>query len=66
MVVNRKAAAMRIIEEMSDDASFDDIIYALYIRQRVERGLRQAEEGSTVSHEVVERDLEVWRRSAGQ
>jgi predicted transcriptional regulator len=61
-----KQAALRIIESMPDDASLEDIMYELYFRQRVDRGLRELEEGHTVSHEEVQRSIAQWLQSAGR
>lgn len=66
MALNTKQTAMRIIERMPDDASLEDIMYELYFRERVDRGLRELDEGQTVSHEEVKRSLVKWLRSAGR
>jgi predicted transcriptional regulator len=51
---------------MPDDASIEDIMYELYFRQRVDRGLRELDEGKTVSHEEIKRSLVKWLQSAGR
>jgi hypothetical protein len=61
-----KQAALRIIEDLPDDASLQDIMYALYFRQRVDRGLRESDEGKTIPHEEVERSVAEWLRSTGR
>ncbi len=61
-----KRAALKIIERMPEDTSLEEIMYELYFRQRVDRGLRELDDGQTVSHDDVKRDLAEWRRSAGQ
>jgi len=63
---NSKQAALRIIEDLPDDASVEDIIYALYFRQRVDRGLRESDEGRTIPHDEVERSVSEWLRSTGR
>jgi predicted transcriptional regulator len=55
-----------VIEQLPDDASLEDIIYELYVRQRIERGLQQSEKGETVSHGEVMRDVARWLQSAGR
>ena len=57
---------IRYIETLPVDASLDDIVYALYVRAQIERGLADIRQGRTVSHEEVMRDVEEWLRSAGQ
>lgn len=57
MAISTKQAALRMIRRMPDDASLEDIMHELYFRQRVDRGLRELDEGKTVSHEEVKRSL---------
>lgn len=42
---NVKSEAHRIVDQLPDDASWEDLIYQLYVRQSVEAGLRDAEAG---------------------
>jgi predicted transcriptional regulator len=65
MAGESKRVALSIIERMPEDASLEEIMYELYFRQRVDRGLRELDEGKTVPHDDVKRDLAEWRRSAG-
>ena len=64
MAVSTKQVAMRIIKRMPDESSLEDIIYELYVRQRVDRGLRELDEGKTVSHAEVRRSVVKWLQSA--
>ncbi len=66
MALNTKQTAMRIIERMPDDASLEDIMYELYFRERVDRGLRELDERQTVSHDEVKRSLAKWLQSTGR
>ena len=66
MARNTKQAALRMIERMPDDVSLESIMYELYFRQRVDRGLRELDEGKTISHEEVKRSLVKWLQSAGR
>ena len=63
---NPKAIALRIIHSMSDDASLEDIMYELYFRQRIDRGLAELDQKLTVSQDDVKRSLAQWLQSAGQ
>ncbi len=58
--LSAKQASLRLIERLEDDVSFEDIIYELYFLQKVERGLRDVEEGRTISHEQVRKEFEQW------
>jgi predicted transcriptional regulator len=66
MSETQKEAALKLIENLPDDASLEDIMYELYFRARVERGLREVEDEKTVSHDEVMRDIAQWLRSAGR
>ncbi|MGH8069378.1 MAG: hypothetical protein ACRERE_29910 [Candidatus Entotheonellia bacterium] len=66
MNVSPKQAALKMIEQMPADASLEDIIYELYFRQRVDRGLQDLDAGKTISHEEVQQSLMTWLRSSGQ
>lgn len=55
-----KEAARRLVDRLSDDASFEDIQYELYVLQQVERGLRDVEQGKTVSHVEARAHLGQW------
>jgi predicted transcriptional regulator len=61
-----KQIALKIIRRLPDEASLEDLMYELYFRQRVDRGLRELEAGKTVSHADVKRSLAKWLRSAGR
>lgn len=45
----KKNAAREIVAGLPDQAAWDDIMYELYVKQKVEAGLRAAGEGRTVS-----------------
>lgn len=38
----------------------DDIIHALYVRTKFDRGIQQIEEGKCVSHEEAKRRMRSW------
>ena len=63
MALSAKQAAIEMIERMPDDVSFDDIMYALCVRQKVERSLRNAETGDVIDHNDMKRDIAAWRES---
>lgn len=66
MSVSPKQIALKMIEQMPADASLEDIIYELYFRQRVDRGLQELDAGQTISHEEVKQNLLKWLQSSGQ
>ncbi len=66
MATSAKQAALTIIQKLPENASLEELMYQLYFRQRVERGIRELSEGKTVSYAEVKRGLAKWLRSAGQ
>jgi predicted transcriptional regulator len=66
MAESVKQEALHIIERMPDESSLEDIMYELYFRARVDRGLREAKEGKLIPHDEVRRNLAEWLKSTGQ
>jgi predicted transcriptional regulator len=52
-----KQSAKQLIEQIPDQASWDDIMYEFYVKQKIEKGLQAAQEGRTVSHEEAKKRL---------
>jgi predicted transcriptional regulator len=52
-----KQAAKELIEHLPDQASWNDIMYELYVKQKIEAGVKAVAEGRTVPHEEVKRRL---------
>ena len=55
------ATAKQILHELADklpeQATLDDAMYRLYVRQKIEEGLKDVAEGRVVSHEEAKRRL---------
>lgn len=52
-----KSEAHKIIDQLPDDASWDDLVYRIYVRQSIEAGLKDAAEGKVESVEDVRREF---------
>ena len=52
-----KQAAKQIIDHLPEQASWDDIMYELYVKQKIEKGLNAIDQDETVSHEEAKRRL---------
>ena len=46
-----------LLERLPDDCSLDDVVYYLYVMQKVEAGLADAEAGRLIPHDVVAAEL---------
>ena len=55
-----KEAVIEIIQQMSDNATVSDIIAELYVRQKIDEGLKQLDANEGVPHEEVKRSLSKW------
>jgi len=55
-----KQEVQRILAELPDDASLEDVQYHLYVLQHIERGRRDIDEGRVLSQEEVERRMARW------
>jgi hypothetical protein len=52
-----KSEARRLVEQLPDDATWDDLMYEIYVRQAIESGLKDSQEGRTVPVAEVRRQL---------
>jgi predicted transcriptional regulator len=52
-----KDEAKKLIEKMPDTATWDDIMYELYVKKKIAAGLKAADEGRVVSHEEARKRL---------
>jgi len=52
-----KEKVKKILDTLPDDSSFEDIQYHIYVRSKIEQGLKDIEEGSMLSLEEVERKM---------
>jgi len=55
-----KEATLRLVDRLDDDVSFEDIIYELYVLEKIQRGMKDAEAGRVVSHEEAKERLSRW------
>jgi predicted transcriptional regulator len=55
-----KKAVSNLLKKLPDNCSLEDVQYHLYVLQKVERGLKDAEEGRVYSQEEVEQMMAKW------
>ncbi len=55
-----KEVIVNAVQSLPEDASFEEGMERLYLLSKVERGLQQADEGQTISHEEVKKRLDKW------
>ena len=52
-----KEEARKLLERFPDEASWDDLMYEIYVQKKIDMGLKGAEAGKLVPHEEVKRRL---------
>jgi len=57
---NAKREALELIQQLPDNSSFEDIQYHLYVREKVEGGLRDLKNRRILSQKEVERRMKKW------
>ncbi len=55
-----KEEVMKLLKEIPDDSTFEEIQYHLYVRQKIQRGIKDIEEGRTYTQEEMEKRMEKW------
>jgi predicted transcriptional regulator len=52
-----KKKILRAVEQLPDDATIEDAIERLYFLAKIEKGIREADAGLTVSHDEAKKLL---------
>ena len=55
-----KSEVGRLLTRLPDDCLLEDIQYHLYVLQKIERGLKDAEESRVYTQEEVEQKMTRW------
>ncbi len=50
-----KESARQVVDSMPDQCTWDDLLYELYVRQKIDQGLDDLENGRMIPHEEVRR-----------
>lgn len=52
-----KDEARHIIDNLPEGATWDDIMYQLYVKEKTDKSLAEIEQGKVLSHEEAKRRL---------
>ena len=52
-----KEKVRKLLDKLPDDCSLDDVLYHLYVLERIERGVEQLDAGQVISHDEVAAEL---------
>jgi predicted transcriptional regulator len=59
-VTTPKKEVLDLVQGLPEEASLEDIQYHLYVLQKVRKGLKDVEEGRTLSQEEMRKRFEKW------
>jgi hypothetical protein len=62
MFANTKEEAKHVIDLLPKEATLDDIMHALYLSAKFQRGEREIREGKGVDDEAARERLEKWSK----
>jgi predicted transcriptional regulator len=52
-----KEEAVKLIQGLPEEASWDDVIYQFYVRKKIERGIEAADAGRVVEHDEAKKQF---------
>jgi predicted transcriptional regulator len=55
-----KDEVRKLLDRLPDDSSLEDIQYHIYVREKIERGLKDVNKGRVLSQQEVERRMTKW------
>jgi hypothetical protein len=54
-----KAKALKLISDLPVSSTWDDLMYQIYVRQKIEAGLNDFREGRVHSHVEIRKEFEM-------
>ena len=57
-----KEELTKLIQDQPDDSSYDEILHELAFNLMVQRGLRDSDEGKTISNDEMGSRIQSWRK----
>ena len=57
---NPKQDALEAIQQLPDTVGFDEIVYRLYVLNKISQGMRDVDEGKGISQEELAHEIEQW------
>ncbi|NCO84190.1 MAG: hypothetical protein COZ31_01810 [Nitrospirae bacterium CG_4_10_14_3_um_filter_44_29] len=55
-----KQEAIKVISKLPESANIDDIMYELYVVDKVKKGREAVERGESISIEDLKREMQSW------
>jgi predicted transcriptional regulator len=55
-----KTQVAKQLEKLPDEFTLDDLVEQLILIQKIEKGLKDSEEGKVISEEELDNEIEKW------
>ena len=55
-----KEEVRRLLDQLSDESSLEDIQYHIYVQQKIDRGLKDVKSNKTLSETEFDRRMSNW------
>ena len=55
-----KEQVIDLLNQLPDDSTLEEIQYHLYVRQKIQRGLHDVDQGNVKSQDEVENRMKKW------
>ncbi len=56
-----KEEVIQLLKDLPDNSTLEEIQYHLYVRQKIQRGIKDVEDGRIYTQEEMEKRMEKWR-----
>lgn len=55
-----KQEALDTISQLPDDANMEEIMYRLYVLDKIQKGQEAVKQGKTLTNEELQREIDTW------
>ncbi len=55
-----KQEALNTISQLPEDADMEEIMYRLYVLDKIRKGQKAVKEGKTITSEELKREIDSW------
>ena len=59
-MLTAKEEVIDLLKQLPDDSTLEEIQYHLYVRQKIQKGLRDVDQGKVKNQEEVEDQMKKW------
>ncbi len=50
-----KEEAKKLLDDLPEEVSWDDLLYEMYVRKKIDEGIKAVDEGKVIPHEEVKK-----------